>query len=113
LSTGYEVYINHGKRALEQLANYREVSKKVKKLVRKSWKDAQVYVFGSVVEGRYTAGSDIDILVVVEGVTREDALRMKAQIIKNTDAPVELHVASKKEYENWYSRFIGSMEEVP
>lgn len=112
MSTGFEIYIKHGKWALEQLANYREVSKKVKDIIRGSWKDAEVYVFGSVVEGRYTAGSDIDILVVVEGVTREDAIRMKAWITKDIEAPVELHIASKKEYENWYRRFTGRIEEV-
>jgi predicted nucleotidyltransferase len=113
LSTAYETYIKHGKRALEHLGNYREVSKRVKKMVRESWKDAEVYVFGSVVEGRVTAGSDIDILVVADGVTREDAIKMRARVAKDTDAPIELHVASRKEYENWYRRFAGRLEEVP
>jgi hypothetical protein len=112
LSTGYEVYIKHGKRALEHLANYREVSRKVKEIVQESWGDSRVYVFGSVIEGRITAGSDIDILVVADGVTRDDANRMKARVAKETDAPVQLHVASIKEYENWYRRFAGRLEPV-
>jgi predicted nucleotidyltransferase len=112
LSTGFEVYIKHGKLVMEHLANYRDVSKKVKEIVRESWGGARVYVFGSVLEGRYTAGSDIDILVVAEGVSREDALRMKARVAKNIDAPVELHVATREEYENWYRRFTGHVEEV-
>jgi len=112
LSTGFELYIRSGKKALEQLGNYREISIEVKKVVTESWKDARVYVFGSVVEGRYTAGSDIDILVVVDGVDREEAFKMKAKIYKKINAPLEIHIASSAEFENWYSRFIDKLEEV-
>ena len=97
---------------MEQLDNYRDVSKKVKSMVRESWKDARVYVFGSVIEGKYTAGSDIDIIVVVDCVTRDEAIRMKASVIKSIEAPIELHIATKEEYENWYCRFIDRVEEV-
>ena len=112
MSTGFELYIKSGKKALEKLGNYREIAKEVKRMVREAWRDARVYVFGSVIEGRYTAGSDIDILVVVDGVGSEEAIRMKAKIYKSIDAPIQLHVASSSELENWYSRFIERIEEV-
>lgn len=112
MSTGFELYIRSGKKALEQLQNYREISKEVKRRVRESWKDAKVYVFGSVVEGRYTAGSDIDILVVVDGVSKEEAIKMKAMVYKNVDAPIEVQVVSSSELKNWFSRFIQRLEEV-
>lgn len=112
MSTGFELYIKSGKKALEQLGNYKEIAKDVAKMVRGSWRDARIYVFGSVIEGRYTAGSDIDILVVVDGVGREEADSLKAKIYKSIDAPLEIHVASSAELENWYSRFIDRLEKV-
>ena len=41
--------------------------------------DAEVYVFGSVVEGRYTAASDIDLLVVTKHAPKR--LREKIDVI--------------------------------
>ena len=38
----------------------------MKEIVREKYEDARVLVFGSVVEGRITALSDIDILVICD-----------------------------------------------
>ncbi len=101
-----------GRRALEQLGRYREIAKAVKGIVEGHWSDAKVYAFGSALEGRYTAASDIDILVVVDGVDREEAQRVKAEVYGAVDAPIELHVASSDEFERWHRRFIGELEEI-
>jgi hypothetical protein len=50
--------------------------------------------------------------VVVDGVSREETIRMKAKIYGSIDAPIQLHVASSAELENCYSRFIEHLEEV-
>lgn len=97
---------------MEQLGDYRAVASQVKELVQARWPQARLYVFGSVVEGRYTAASDIDLLVVVDGVGREEAYRLKADVARTLDAPVELHIATRQELECWYKRFIGRLEEV-
>jgi len=112
LSTGFRLYIESGKKALRHLGDYRDVAERVKSLVKAYWGDAEVYVFGSAVEGRYTAASDIDILIVVDGVSRDEADRVKASIYECIDAPIELHIASRDEFENWYRRFIDVLEEV-
>ena len=54
---------------LDYLRNYRSVAGKVKEIVVRIDPNAKVYVFGSVVRGRYTAFSDIDILVVTEKIS--------------------------------------------
>jgi len=113
LSKGFDLYIESGREALEQLDNHMEVAKRVKEIVERFWKDVRVYVFGSVLEGRYTATSDIDILVVVNGVSREEAYRAKATVYRALDAPIELHVTSSEEFERWYKRFIDRLEEIP
>ena len=106
------MYIESGRKALEQLKKYMEIRREVKRIVNEVLGDAKVYVFGSVVEGRYTAMSDIDMLIVVNNMDRKEIYKVKAIIYKNIDAPIELHVASNDEFENWYKRFIHKLEEV-
>ncbi|MEM3046874.1 MAG: nucleotidyltransferase domain-containing protein [Candidatus Bathyarchaeia archaeon] len=111
MSQGFEAYIEPGAKALEQLNNYRQAAKRAKEIINAFWSDAKVYVFGSVLEGKITAASDIDILIVADGVSREEAYRAKAAVYKAVDAPVELHMASTAELEHWYKRFLDKLEE--
>jgi HEPN domain-containing protein/predicted nucleotidyltransferase len=112
LSRGFEVYVESSADVLRQLNNYREVAREVKSMVNAVWSDAKVYVFGSVTKGKQTAASDIDILIVVDGVTQEQAYLTEAKIYSAIDAPIELHVATPKEFVNWYTRFIDKLEEI-
>lgn len=94
MSNNFDRYVKAGEKALAQLEAYRDVARRVKQVARQAWKGCRVYVFGSVLDKRYTAGSDIDILIVVDDVDREEASRVKAQILGTIDAPMELHVVS-------------------
>lgn len=78
----------------------------MKKLVLKVWPNAKVYLFGSSVKGKYTASSDIDILIVVDNASYEEASKFKAQIYMELDYPLEIHVATPKQFTNRYIRFI-------
>lgn len=89
---------------LYYLKNYMKVAQKVKYIVRKMDPDARVYVFGSVVRGRFTASSDIDVLVVTEKIERK--YEMMVSVYKAIEAPVELHVVTPKGF-LWYKRFSG------
>jgi hypothetical protein len=71
--------IEEGKRALEALRKYREAAEKVKEAARKIAGDAKVYVFGSALTGRYTAASDVDILIV----NREEKADLKGRGIQD------------------------------
>lgn len=53
-----------------------------------------VYVFGSVVEGEVTASSDIDILIIVDDIGREEIYKIKTIIYQSINALVELHIIS-------------------
>ncbi len=107
----FDIYIEEGKKALEALRKYREIAEKVKEAAREIAGDAKVYVFGSVLTGRYTAASDIDILIVVN-IGKEEATLLKAEIYKTVDAPVEIHVATQEQFERWYKCFIDRLEEI-
>lgn len=98
---------------LKSLENYRVISEKVKKLVLKHWPNAKVYVFGSVIKGKYTAASDIDILVVLDkNVSRDEEYKVKAEVYMSVEAPIELHITSIEKFEHWYKRFIKEEELV-
>ena len=92
-------------RVLDYLRNYVEVVRFVKRLVESIDPNAEVYVFGSVVKGTYTAASDIDVLVVVGDLSRKDEV-VVVKVYSETEAPVELHIVTKELLERWYKRFI-------
>ena len=70
-------------------------------------------MFGSVLKGRITASSDIDILIVCN-INPTEAAKLKAEIIRKTwlDTPLQIHIATHQEYQNWYKKQIDQMEEV-
>ncbi len=108
----FDLYIELGERILEDLRKYKSIAAKVKDVVLKHHKDARVYVFGSVLSGRITASSDIDILVVAE-LTNEEKEKLKADILMEIGfPPVEIHVATEEELRRWYLKFTDIIEEV-
>lgn len=57
----------------------------------------RVALFGSYASGRFTAGSDIDLLIVYEGEARSDVYGL---VVKNFRLPrLEPHCYPKAEYE--------------
>ncbi|MCF8884328.1 MAG: nucleotidyltransferase domain-containing protein [Nitrososphaerota archaeon] len=112
MSREFDLYIESGRKRIEQLKNYDVVAREVKNIVQKILGEVDVYVFGSVVEGKITASSDIDILIIVDDVSREEAYRIKTMIYQSIDAPIELHVISSSEFENWYKKFVGKLKRI-
>jgi len=74
--------------------------------------ECEVYVFGSVAEGRWAGGSDVDILVVCRKRIRSNKERgeLKALIEERAGLPLfhpfEIHVVDEEEAE-WYWRHVG------
>ena len=112
-SSGFDGYIESGAEALEHLKNYRKIAEKIKEMARRRCGSARVMVFGSVVEGRITALSDIDVLIICD-LDEEERVKLKAEIRRELgyDVPVELHIASEEEFRRWYRRFLDTFEEV-
>lgn len=79
---------------LYYLKNYMEVVHEVRDIIRKIDPDARVYVFGSLVRGKFTASSDIDLIVVTEKVERK--YEMMVRVYKASEAPIKLHVVTPK-----------------
>ena len=110
----FKQYVDSGRERLESLREYREMAKKIKEIVTKKYEGAKVYVFGSVIKGEFTAASDVDILIVCDDIDREKASELKADILRSIGlhAPVELHIATTREFKEWYLKFIGGVEEI-
>jgi len=82
-------------------------------VLRKSTK-SRVILFGSVARGNYRVDSDIDVLIITEkGKTIWDKAQISSKIKEKIGFgdPLELHVVTRKEYEEWYKRFIDVYEE--
>ena len=73
------------------------------------FKDLEVLLFGSVVEGQCTMASDIDLLIVSDEIPQ--GLDERAKLLNRiNDAlgqyhPFELHLITTKEFP-WYQRFM-------
>jgi len=73
------------------------IARQAKEIVRKFDPKAKVYVFGSIVRGRYTGVSDIDIMVVTEKIDLK--YEIMVEVYRSMEAPVELHVITKEQLE--------------
>ncbi|HIE36054.1 MAG TPA: DNA polymerase subunit beta [Candidatus Omnitrophica bacterium] len=93
-----EVYFN----------NYLKYLKIIKKEVNKILKDAKVFVFGSILKGKFSPASDIDVLIVSKNLDPSKKLLIKNIIYKKIGffSPFELHLITDDEYINWYRHFI-------
>jgi len=94
---------------------YRDYAKVIKEVAMEELGEAKVFVFGSVIEGRHTPSSDIDVLVVSENMPKsmEERAKIRAKILRRVGvtSPFEIHLANPREFE-WYRRFVKRFEEV-
>ena len=120
MSKGIDAILKWSKEYSEIVENWRYWAKRVKDVIKKYLSDAKVYVFGSVVEGRYTGASDIDILIVSKDAPRSRRDRIKLQLLIE-DAlglnfprpnPLELHIVTPEEAEWYFKRLRIKYVEV-
>ncbi|MEM2637240.1 MAG: nucleotidyltransferase domain-containing protein [Candidatus Korarchaeota archaeon] len=86
----------------------------IKKIVREKFPDAEVFLFGSVVEGNYSIGlSDIDVAIVSDVFqNRELELDLYEKLTERfLDSPFEFHLLTKKIWE-YYKRFIKKYRSI-
>jgi len=86
-------------------------SRKIAEAAKMILVTCEVYVFGSVVEGHMTGGSDVDILIISDNVPSKARERWKLKVMIEEQAglplyhPYEIHLVSKREAK-WYMRHI-------
>ncbi len=101
--------INYELKKMNYLKNYEEVCSSVYKIVKSVDNYARIFVFGSVLSGKITASSDIDILILLSNKSFKDTIYVS--IFKNIDAPVEIHFIDNNGY-SWYKRFSDNITEI-
>ena len=102
----FDELIKMGKERKEYFENYVYYARLVKEAV-----GGEVIVFGSVVEGKHTMASDIDLLVVLDSIERRDEVLMKINEVLGECHPFQIHLVTRKELE-WYKRFIRRWKRV-
>lgn len=96
----YEHLVEDAMKRREVFENLASYLRRLKSIVLKVDPKAEVYLFGSVVEGGYTYSSDIDILIV----TKKDRLEILEMLVKEEFTGFfELHIR-KPEEAAWYRR---------
>ncbi len=81
--------------------------------------DVEMYVFGSAVEGRLTASSDVDLLIVCEKAPRdfEEYEDLKGRILRgvglDTRSPFQLHIMDKDGARFYLENLRVRAERVP
>jgi len=92
-------------RSAEALRDWRVLARRVAEAARSILGEVQVVVFGSVVKGGFTASSDIDVLIVSDGMpvgaVGRAELKKSIEELAGLPAihPVEIHLATRREVE--------------
>ncbi|MBO3802203.1 MAG: nucleotidyltransferase domain-containing protein [Candidatus Brockarchaeota archaeon] len=96
--------------------NWKEYIAKIAGAVKSILPDSKIYVFGSVVKGESTGGSDVDVLIVSKNVPRNNLERAKIKVkieeLSNLPLyhPFEFHLANEDEGERYFKRIKEIIE---
>jgi len=71
----------------------------------------KVIIFGSVVEGKHTMASDIDVLVILDSIENRNKVLMEINEILGEFHPFQIHLITENEFE-WYRKFVKKGIEV-
>jgi len=88
--------------------------KEIKEIVKKEIPDAEIYLYGSVGEGKFSVGlSDIDVAIVSERFKdREKKLDVFGKLTKEFfNSPFEFHVLTWEQWD-FYKKFIKSAKKI-
>ena len=109
--THIEILKEIGEERKKFFINYKKYSSEIKNKAKQLLGEVKVLVFGSVIKNSYNiVNSDIDILIISDRLPEksEERSRIKVEIksVLPPFNPFQIHLATKKEYENWYKNFI-------
>ena len=92
--------------------NYLEYARKIKEKAIEVLGEARVLVFGSIVKGNYGPNSDIDVLIISSKWTgdyeKDRLIKFKIKKLAGVKHPFQIHIATPKEFQNWWQKFIKS-----
>lgn len=106
--TKLEKILEIGKKRSKILLNYKRYLEKIIPIIEADLKDANIYLFGSVLEDNIVASSDVDIIIECE-VPKNHMKR--AEIVANIEEktglplyhPFQFHLLTIEELNKWKS----------
>ena len=106
--TKLEKILKIGKKRSKILFNYKSYLEKIVRIIEANLKDANIYLFGSVLENNLIASSDIDMIIECE-IPKNHMRRAEiiANIEEQTDLPLyhpfQFHLLTGEELIEWKS----------
>ncbi|AAM02350.1 nucleotidyltransferase domain-containing protein [Methanopyrus kandleri] len=102
----------------EFVSRWREWGERIARVARRLLGEGtRVFVFGSAVKGEALPGSDLDVLIVSDGVPEdlEDRVDLIREFERELDLPerhpIEFHLATPEEYEEVWRVLLDEYEE--
>lgn len=92
------------RKAFDNLDSYLEAIKKIALTVDRN---SKVFLFGSVAEGNFNLGSDIDVLIITED---KNAISLKLERA-GIGFPFELHIRNAREADSYF-RHVHHMKRI-
>lgn len=102
----------------EMVREWRRWAHRIASAARAVLPGAEIYAFGSAVEGRLTGGSDVDLLVISEDLPDKAlgrcSLKVKMEDLAGLPSyhPFEIHLVTPKEAERYLRRIRDKMEKL-
>ena len=93
-----KLLVKEAKRRAEIFKNLNKYLQIIAKTVKELDKNAEIYLFGSVAEGKHLLSSDIDVLVITNQPPGKIISTLWEKGIKD---PFEIHVITKEMLENY------------
>jgi hypothetical protein len=96
-----------------QLLGWRDHIANLSDAVKKVLPDAEVYLFGSALEGELTANSDVDVLIVSERASGPQRHKLATMIENELKMPLlfEIHLTTRDRLE-WYRKHAKKLTSV-
>ncbi|QDA31820.1 nucleotidyltransferase domain-containing protein [Thermococcus indicus] len=107
--------IRRGRKRYLMIKNYRRYLPAIKRACENVLGECELYVFGSVLTGKFTAGSDVDLLIKVKEVPKSLRERAKVEVKIEELAglpdyhPFEFHIVD----EAGFKRYVEVLKVKP
>ncbi|ACS33656.1 nucleotidyltransferase domain-containing protein [Thermococcus gammatolerans] len=107
--------IRRGRERYLMIKNYRKYLPAIKRACEKVFGECELYVFGSVLTGKFTAGSDVDLLIKVREAPQSLRERVKLEVRIEELAglpeyhPFEFHIVDEK----GFRRYVNVLKVKP
>ena len=105
----FDLKVKEMKEKEKVIKNLDSYLKKIKRAAKKELKDAELYLFGSILTKKFSPRSDIDVAIVSDSFKND--LNSRARILTKIKKKIdfnpwfEIHLLNRKDFE-FYRRFI-------